>query len=385
MINILYLHAGSEMYGADKILLELVTGLDKSKFHPIVVLPSQGKLSSAMDDAAIENYVIDYPILRRKYFNVSGIFNYLKSYHQAIKNIYRLVKEKQIQIIHVNTLAVLEGISLKRKLRVPLVWHIHEIIQSPKIVYKVTSFLVGKFATKVVTVSNAVKQNLLHSRFVPASKLQVIYNGIDNDVYNPSNKTDYLYKEFHLTREQILVGMIGRVNSWKGQDDFLNAVTPLLKKHKDLIALMIGGVFKGEEWRFQALKKNIEESGFANQIILSNFREDTPNLHDLFDVFVLPSIKPDPLPTVVLESMASGKPIVGYEHGGIVEMVENHKNGTLVEVGNKIALSNAIEQLILNKKLRMKYGDVSLERETRLFSLNTFIDNFQKLYSQLYH
>ena len=69
MKNILYLHAGAEMYGADKILLELVCGLNKNLFHPIVVLPEHGILEKKLKENKIETYVIPYPILRRKYFN----------------------------------------------------------------------------------------------------------------------------------------------------------------------------------------------------------------------------------------------------------------------------------------------------------------------------
>ena len=80
MKTILYLHAGAEMYGADKILLELVTGLDKTKFRPIVVLPTDGVLREKLESAGIKVHVISYPILRRKYFNPKGIVNYLSSY-----------------------------------------------------------------------------------------------------------------------------------------------------------------------------------------------------------------------------------------------------------------------------------------------------------------
>lgn len=62
MKTILYLHAGAEMYGADKILLELVTGLDKTKFRPVVILPTDGILKKKLEEAKIQVYVIPYPI-----------------------------------------------------------------------------------------------------------------------------------------------------------------------------------------------------------------------------------------------------------------------------------------------------------------------------------
>ena len=86
MKTILYLHAGAEMYGADKILLELVTGLDKTKFRPVVILPTDGILREKLEKAEIKVHVISYPILRRKYFNPKGIINYISNYRN--KNIH---------------------------------------------------------------------------------------------------------------------------------------------------------------------------------------------------------------------------------------------------------------------------------------------------------
>lgn len=119
MKNILYLHAGAEMYGADKILLELVTGLDKSKYRPIIVLPENGILVEKLREAGVETYVVEYPILRRKYFNPRGIAEYATHYSSSSKEIMRLLEDKgiKIDIIHVNTTAVLEGIYLKESYR----------------------------------------------------------------------------------------------------------------------------------------------------------------------------------------------------------------------------------------------------------------------------
>lgn len=383
MINILYLHAGSEMYGADKVLLGLVTGLDKKKFHPIVILPSKGKLSVALEKVGIETYVVGYPILRRKYFNWKGIIKYVISYRVSVSKIYKLVKNKRIRLIHINTIAVLEGISLRKKLKVPMIWHIHEIIQKPKIVFKITSFLVGMFSDKVVAVSKSVEDHLISSRLVNPNKINVIYNGIDNTSFYPNLRKDYLFRELNIPKTSIRVGMIGRVNSWKGQNDFLKAVSPLLEIHSNLYAIMVGGVFQGEEWRMEQLVDSVEGDANKKQIRVLDFRDDTPNLHDFFDIFVLPSTNPDPLPTVVLESMATGKPIIGYRHGGIVEMVKENYNGLLVSPGKVKDLSVSIEHLIRNKKLRSEMGTNSFIRENKFFSMESYIKKFSDLYKTM--
>ncbi|WP_261787056.1 glycosyltransferase family protein [Lactobacillus taiwanensis] len=136
MKTILYLHAGAEMYGADKILLELVSGLDKTKFRPIVILPTDGVLRKKLEEENIFVHVISYPVLRRKYFNPKGIADYISNYKSKSDDIIKFLDKNDIKIdlIHVNTLAVLEGIRLKNKLDIPLYWHIHEIITHPKII-----------------------------------------------------------------------------------------------------------------------------------------------------------------------------------------------------------------------------------------------------------
>lgn len=378
MKNILYLHAGAEMYGADKILLELVTGLDKSKFHPIVVLPNDGILKDKLIENGIETYVVHYPILRRKYFNLKGIINYGLSYFGKSNEIVKLLKNKKIDIIHANTTAVLEGIYLKKKLKCKLIWHVHEIILKPAIINKTISYLIGKYADKCVAVSEAVKKHLIDSKFIDEDKVEVIYNGVDTERFNPSVENEYLYKEWNIPNEAVKVGMIGRVNAWKGQNDFLDAAEGLMKKYSNLYIFIVGSAFAGEEWRVDELKKKIADSQNKDRIIFSEFRTDTPEIHSFFDVLVLPSTNPDPLPTVVLEAMGCGTPVVGYNHGGVTEMVINGETGLLAEVKNSKDLGRKIQQALESDYKLM--GQKARDRAVKNFSEYSFINNFSKVY-----
>lgn len=382
MKNILYLHAGAEMYGADKILLEIVEGLDKKNFHPIVVLPNNGVLVEKLKEASIEVHVIGYPILRRKYFNLKGIFGYIFQYETKTKEIYSLVKDRNIEIIHVNTTAVLEGIKLKKMLRAKLLWHVHEIIVDPKFINKIICFLLGRYANKIITVSDAVKKHILESGFVNLNKIETIYNGVDDNNVQVS-ECKYLFDEFKISSSNKIVGMIGRINAWKGQKDFLKAMIPILKSNPDYKAILIGGVFEGEEWRKKELEDYIKKSSVSGQIILCDFRNDTKYLFKIFDVFVIPSIKPDPLPTVVLEAMSAGRPIVGYAHGGVKEMVVQKYNGLLSRPGRPEGLTKSIEILLKDDELRKEYGNNSLKRQRNGFSIIKFNERFNNLYDSI--
>ncbi|AGX43827.1 glycosyltransferase family 4 protein [Clostridium saccharobutylicum] len=383
MIKILYLHAGAEMYGADKVLLELIKGLDKTRFNPIVVLPCEGILVNALRKEGIETEVIPYPILRRKYFNLKGIIKYIISYRKYCKLILKLVKDKNINLLHINTTAVLEGIYLRKKLKIPMIWHVHEILINPKIIYKFISFIIGKYSDRTVVVSNAVGNHLINSNRVNPNKVKTIYNGVNNAIFNSNNETEYLREELQIPKDAFIVGMIGRVNAWKGQKDFLAAIEPILAKYHNVYAVMVGGVFEGEEWRMEELKQKVSESHFKDRIIIQNFRKDCPNLHNIFDIFVLPSTNPDPLPTVVLEAMATGKPVIGYKHGGICEMVVDEETGLLAEVRNTEDMSSKIELLIKDRIKMIDMGIQAKKRQKMMFSLKSYIESFSKLYSNL--
>ena len=380
MKKILFLHAGAELYGADRILINLVTGLDSNKYKPIVVLPSEGPLVKELRRQHVETHVIYYPILRRKYFNIQGIYSYSTSYQRSCRKIAALFKSEHISIIHVNTLAVLEGIYLKRLLHSKLIWHVHEIITNPRIVYKVTSFLAGHFANKIVAVSKQVKQHLVRSKFVQEEQVKIVYNGVDTKKFQPHAVVNKLKDEFYLDNKSIVVGMVGRLNSWKGQPALLRAMIPLLRAFPNLKLIFVGGVFKGEEHFKQELLGEIQSSGVAKQIVLKDFRSDMSDIYQLFDIFCLPSTNPDPLPTVVLEAMASGKPIVAFSHGGVTEMVQNNYNGILVppvEVGK---LSEAIQKLVSDPDLVKIMGERSRKRVIDNFSPEKFIEGFNQVY-----
>ncbi|NRN85375.1 glycosyltransferase family 4 protein [Lactobacillus helveticus] len=382
MKTILYLHAGAEMYGADKILLGLTTGLDKKKFRPIVILPTNGILKDKLEEAGVLVHVIQYPILRRKYFNPKGIINYISNYKNKSDEIVKYLQENNIQvdIIHVNTLAVLEGIRLKKKLHVPLLWHIHEIITHPQIVNRFLCWCINKYADIAVVVSGPVKEHLI-TNGVNKNKIVVIHNGVDSNIFSPNVNSDYLYKEWNVPKNAIKVGMIGRVNNWKGQDDFLDALAPLLNEFDNLYLFIVGSAFKGQEWRIEKIKKKINFLPHHDRIIFSKFRKDNYAVAHFFDILILPSTSPDPLPTVVLESMGCGCAIIGYNYGGITEMVKDDYNGKLVTPLSKKALREAVKKCV-EKKAYIDYGKKSRYKLITYFSLARFLSNFEDIYNE---
>ena len=225
--------------------------------------------------------------------------------------------------------------------------------------------------------------HLEKSGYFRKDAIKVIYNGVDSNYFNPRNDCRYLYDEWKIPHNAKIIGMVGRVNSWKGQEDFLEAANIIMAKDESVYTIFVGGCFEGEEWRIDNLKQLINQSPYKDRIIMGGYRTDTRFIYKLYDVFVLPSINPDPLPTVVLEAMSTGKPIVGYRHGGICEMVKDGYNGFLAKIRDVKDLSEKISILLKDDDLRKKMGENSRNRLLENFSIKKYINSYSNEYDKL--
>jgi glycosyltransferase involved in cell wall biosynthesis len=381
--NILYIHAGAEMYGADRILLELVNGMKSYGWKPLVLLPNNGPLVKEFEQRGIKVEVMPFPVLRRKYFTVIGIFNYFQKLITHIQILKKMIKEKDIHLIHSNTLAVLPGLFAAKMAKVPHVWHVHEIITRPKFLNKLLSNIAGVYSDKIVAVSTAVMEHFTRTNQKAANKTEVIYNGIDTELFKPINDPYFGQNVLGLDPNVQIFGMIGRINRWKGQLLLLNAAEKVLKKVKNSHCLFIGGVFENETFYRDKLIEEIKEKGLQDKVTVLDFQKDPENAHRYFNIFVLPSVEPDPLPTVVLEAMATSVPLVANAHGGAIEMVVNKETGFLAEVNNENELAKHIVTLLENPEMAINMGKKGRQRVVNKFSKKRFFDDFSHLYNTL--
>lgn len=377
MKNILFLHVGAELYGSDKVLYQVVTGLDSQKYHPIVVLPEHGVLEEKMIRAGIEVQVMAYPIMRRKFFSVIGIFQYVFSYIHYSASLIRFLKKRSINLVYINTIAVLEGVYLYLFSKIPVIWHIHEILTTPKIIYKFTSFLIGHFDNKVITISNATEKHLIDSGFVKSGNVQVVYNGIDN--FNV-NLDENMRQNLGINEDDFVFGHIGRVNVWKGQDDFLQASIPLLKKYKKMHILFSGNAFPGEEWREEKLISNINNyPDIKNRIHYLGYQKNTDKVFETMDVFITSSTRPEPFSMVTIEAMNHSKPVIAYDAGGPAEIVRDNVTGLLSQFQNIDRLRENMEFMLNHPKIVVQMGKESKIRIDKNFSLAQFNAQIEKI------
>ena len=377
--KILMLHSSSDMYGASKIFLISILLLRDAGHEVSVVLSEEGALAEAIRKEGVEVNIIRLGILRRKYFNPSGLLNRLKVIRHAHRKLVELARKRQITHLYSNTTAVLVGAWVARDLNIFHTWHIHEIIAKPKWLAWVLGKIVGKYADSIIVVSQAVRD--FWSQFTTNKDLKVIYNGLDYSSYMDPEAS--LRKELSIPDDYLLVGMIGRISPWKGQGYFLDIAKQLIQAHPKLAFVMAGDAFPGSEQLVTEMQQKIKSLGLEKQVYTLGFRTDVPEILASLDIFVLPSILPDPLPTVILEAMASGKPVVATAHGGASEMVESNHTGYLIPWDDASKAAEIILPLIKGDELRKDMGSKGRERVLEHFSLEAFRRNIGECFLEV--
>ncbi len=375
-MNVLFLHSSSDLYGASKILLTIVRILKKNGHTPIVVLSEEGPLSEQLTTEGIEVIFIRLGIIRRKYFSAKGIANRFIIGYKAVHSLLKIAKEKKVDIIYSNTLGVITGIFAAKKLHLRHIWHVHEIIENPSIFSWLLSKLLLK-SNQIIVVSNAVQQ--YWSKFIPVQKLQLIYNGIDYSPFlSPSSK---LRTELNLPNNQLIVGMIGRVHFWKGQDYFLRIAGQLTKTYPNIVFVMIGDAFKGYEFLYKKIETIIQQEAIEHKVFNLGYRNDVHELIQNIDILIVPSIHQDPFPTVILEAMAAGKLVIATNIGGAKEMIIPDETGILIPPDDVNESCKKILPLLSNDNKRLILGKLAKEYVLKNFSLLAFEEKIIKLFS----
>ncbi len=384
--TILFIHHSNDLYGADIMLLETIQGLDRSLFAPMVVLPEDcrtpGGLAAELEKAGVPYRFLPLGVIRRRYFKPNNVLRYFRELAAGVKSLKETIREHNVALVHSNTLAVCAGAFAARLAGVKHVWHIHELLVSPKIVRKGLHYIAPRMSCAVICISEAVRQHVLADEPHFTARLIRIYNGLPLEKFAASAPGRAIREEFGVPETAPFIGMIGRVNQWKGQTVFARAARTLLDRFPDAFFISVGSVFSDEFHHMDALKAELKQLGISERFILAPFRRDVPSFLAALDVYVHPSILPEPFGLVVLEAMAAGRPVVATAHGGPMEMIEDGVSGYLVEPGNPTALARGVERVLEDRDRGRSMGREAKDRAFRMFHVTRYVAEVQAVYKK---
>lgn len=367
MKNILFLHSSSELYGSDRSLLNIVKYINKDKYKIHVILPCDGPLVDEMKKIPGVGVVIySVAVLRRKYLSPKGIFTYFGEYSKSVKFIRNYIKEHNIDLVDTNTAVVFPGAVAAKKERIKSSWHIREIIKN-KYENKIISMMMKRYADLIIANSKASGNALK----VPESRIRVVYNAVEDKPMAAR------------TVKEVVVGMAGRINRWKGQKLFVDAAELVAAKHPEVVFNIAGEAYTGEEYIREELQEYIKSKNLKKTVNLLGQVNDMPGFYSNIDIFVLPSTQPEPFGLVVIEAMNYGLPVIATGHGGPVEIIDNGVDGYLVDWQEAGEMAERISELIENPEKRNAMGIKGQQKKKEQYSVTAMVNNVEKVFEEL--
>lgn len=353
--NILCVHQGSELYGSDKSFVAAVAALDKaSDFDVEVVIPHPGPIQKLFAERGISAIETRHLWVLRKadllYSLTLGLFANLRALWRALSDV------SKYSLVYVNTAVIIDYLIASILLRRQIVVHVREIPTG--FAMKVISALLRAANAKVIFNSNATRDAF---NFPSKMEQGVVHNGFEAPAP--------FKKDLYDGARPLRILCIGRLNSWKGQSVLVRACARLTSEERERISVRIaGGVYKDQTHFRENLAAEIEKAGLGDTIEMVDFVDDPADEYLAADIVVVPSTLPEPFGRVAIEGMAYKSAVIASAHGGLTEIVEDGRTGTLIPPGDDAALAMAITGYLQDANKVREHGNEGAARFAREFT-----------------
>lgn len=372
-IKIAYVIPTLDLGGAERQLVALARGLDRSRFLPVIFcLTATGPLVADLEEAGVET----------RCFALRGLKVWRNPVRvaQCLLAFFNDLKKEKPEIVHGLLFhAYVLGTYAAKLTGVPIVIASRRSLghfKGGKPHYLLAERLANRMTDLIVANSEAVKEDVVRQERVEPAKVRVIYNGIDPYLYDiPADPA--LRASLGVPEEARIVGVVANLIHYKGHRFFLQACQEVKRKYPAVCFLLIGdGPLRG------ALEGLARKLGLDKDVLFLGSRQDIPQLLALMDVAVLPSLE-EGFPNAILEAMAARKPVVATRVGGVPEVVIHGETGLLVPPKDPPALAEAIIELLGDPKRAEEMGKAGRDRVKKEFGLDRMIREMEGLYEEL--
>ena len=380
--TVLFVQPTSEVGGSDIALYRLAAELDRTRFDPVVVLPREGPLTGKLRDAGVRVVICPMTQLRSTR-NPLVHLRYLAAFVPSVAALVLRIRRERAAIVHTNSLYSLQGAWAARVARVPHVWHIREIPDAPWPIRSLLLFMARNLSTRVVAMTGAVASMFGERR---DERLLTIPDGIDLTRFSPEHQGERVRRDLGIPPGAPVAGFVARLDPWKGADVFVRAAAEAARQRPDAHFIVCGGELPGYEAYARGLREVAGRLGLDGRMHFTGWTyrvDDIPDVMGAIDVLVHTSVRPEPFGLVLIEAMASGKPVVAARDGGVPEIVEDGVTGVLVRPGDWYEAACAVAALLGQPERARVMGAAGRRRAQRLFDIDTYVRRVERLYDEI--
>jgi len=334
--RVLVVHAGAELYGSDRVVLESVGAL-LATAEVTVALPGPGPLVAELERLGARVRVLRMPVLRKSVLRPAGLLRLLRDAVLGSVPALRLVRRHGRDAVYVNTTVLPAWVLLARLARRRVVVHVHEAEWPGPAVLQRLLLAPLRAADRVIansTFTRAVLTGLLPSL---AGRTVVVHNPVPGPV-EPLPARARLEGPLRLL-------YVGRLSPRKGPDVAVAALRELLARGVDARLALAGSVFEGYEWFETELRAGVAAAGLADRVDFLGFRSDVRPLLLAADVVLVPSVLDESFGNAAVEAVLAARPTVVSALDGLREATAGFTGVRAVEPGRPQLWADAVAGL----------------------------------------
>ncbi|MCE5240612.1 glycosyltransferase family 4 protein [bacterium] len=384
--RIVFVDQAEDIGGAEQSLLELLPRLDRRRYQPLLLHTAGAHWADRVELADVPRLPVLTPspllVAKRDELKpgVIASYDHLIASRRPVAELRRAIVEQRADLVHTNALkSHLLGGFAATLARVPLVWHVRDILTEPP-ARKWLLQTARSFKPYIIAISEAVAEQFHPLRHL--LHLRVIQNGIPLDKFWPGQPSGALQQELGLGPEDEVVLVVGRLTPWKGHEMLLQAMQLVREQRPRARLLVVGTTTFWEKSYEQDLRARAEALSLGDCVQWLGFRTDIADLLRLCNVFVLPSIN-EPFGRALVEAMAAAKPVVAMRSGGVPEVIRDGVCGLLIEPGQTRHLADAISRLLADRRFAHEMGQNGWRRANRYYDIRRVAREVQEVYEEI--
>ncbi len=352
-------------HGSPRVLVDIISGLDKNKFRPILVCPAAGELTEFLSKQGTEVVIARWRSITKT--------NLLRFVFDVLY-FWNLIRTKNVQLLHMNEIGWRDSLVLAAWLRrVPILLQLHVDYDGP-----IQTNWNFRFSSSIIVVADALKTVF---RDFPAvhRKLVTVHNGLDIEKFAAGQN---IRSALGLPAGGQVVGFVGQIVEAKGLKFLVASAKAVLEAHPETVFVFVGRRVSSEAGLADELMKWAEREKFAQALRFLEPRNDIPDVMKSFDILVLPTLA-EAFGKVILEGMGAGVSVIASQVGGIPEIIDDGVNGLLVPPGDVQALERALLCLLGDPGRRRELTAAGLRTVRERFSVQSQIAKISGIYDKL--
>jgi glycosyltransferase involved in cell wall biosynthesis len=389
--RILYLSPSAQLGGAEHSLLDLAAGLDRQRYEPRLLCLGAGPLLGEASRRGVATELVAAPAafartsLRGARSAALPLLGGLLRAAPTFAAVRRAAGRTSPLLVHSNgnkTHVLSAPLTLGAA---PVVWHVRDFLPArrpERLLVRIANALVGA----IIANSAAVATHLAGLGARPGL-VHAIPNGIDLARFGPEGPRAELRAAFGWPQQTRLVGMVGVLARWKGQEVFLRAAREIAARAPDVRFVIVGGEIyhtSGHGDFESRLRRLASELGLDGVLAFAGHRDDVPEVLRGLDVVVHASLEPEPFGRAIAESMACERPIVWARGGGADEVVGATPLAALgVPRGDPAGLAAAVERALAEPAAARRWAGEGRRRIVECFDVRQHVERVQDLYARV--